>query len=662
MLTLLGPEEGLYALCLGTIIAIWQCVLPLWGLRTHRTKLVILAPFLAIAQTIALSFSFICLIIASVGDDFSVRNIAENSAINKPLLYKITGVWGNHEGSILLWILILGFCGFAVALSGWRKARLPLALRARVLAILGAISGGFGLFCILTSNPFERLYPVPVDGQGMNPLLQDPGLAFHPPILYTGYVGFAVPFAFAVAALMEGRVDALWGRWVRNWTVAAWAFLTCGITLGSWWSYYVLGWGGYWFWDPVENASLIPWLSGTALLHSAIVVEKRESLKIWTILLALACFSFSLSGTFLVRSGILNSVHAFANDPARGVFILSLLGIITGGSLVLFAWKAPSLLTEGGIFAPFSREGALLLNNILLTALCAVVLTGTMYPPFMQLLFGDTLSVGKPFFDATTIPLTLPLLAVMGIGTALSWKRAKLTSLKKRLTFPLILALFSGLVSLLWVSSLLACISIALAIWVISASLSDFWFRCRAITSLRKLPRSLIGTLLAHCGVGITILGLCGMSAAQQTVIETPIGAHYALAGYDWQLQNVHHIKGENYTALRADIIVQKNGRKIAILHPEKRYFSRQNQSTMNVAIRTNFMRDLYAVLGDFHKDGTETSYILRLHVNPLAPWIWLGGILIAIGGFISLTDRRFHKGASLSAQARREKKSSHVF
>ncbi|MDF7674249.1 heme lyase CcmF/NrfE family subunit [Acetobacteraceae bacterium ESL0709] len=653
-----GPENGLFALALATILAFWQCVIPLWGLRSDRLRLINMASSLAISQALALIYSFFCLIVAAARDDFSVRNIAENSAISKPFLYKITGVWGNHEGSILLWILILGLCSMAVALTGRRgKVKLPATLRARVLVVLGAISVGFEFFCILTSNPFARLFPVPSDGMGMNPLLQDPGLAFHPPILYTGYVGFAVPFAFAVAALWEGRVNALWGWWVRNWTVAAWAFLTCGITMGSWWSYYILGWGGYWFWDPVENASLIPWLSGTALLHSALVVEKRESLKVWTILLALACFSFSLSGTFLVRSGILNSVHAFANDPARGIFILSLLGIITGGSMVLFAWRAPSLVAEGGLFAPISREGALVVNNILLCSLCAVVLTGTMYPPFMQLLFGQTLSVGKPFFDATTIPLTIPLLLVMGFGVGLSWKHAKLAPLLRRLSVPCALAIISFILSLFWLNSLLASLCAGLAIWVIAASLGDFWFRRKALTSLWHIPRFMVATLLAHCGVAITILGLCGMSAAQQTVVEAHKGEHFSLAGYDWKLQNVHTVDGKNYTAQQADIIVSRHHHIVAVMHPEKRYFEQQNQSTMNVSIHTNFLRDLYAVLGDIHEDGAQTSYILRLHDNPLAPWIWLGGLIMALGGFISLTHRRFHKGAAHAAQLRRARR-----
>ncbi|GBR53218.1 cytochrome c-type biogenesis protein CysK [Neokomagataea thailandica NBRC 106555] len=647
----LGPEEGHFALALGCVLAFIQCVLPLWAAHTAKHKrLVALAPALAIGQLIALMLSFLSLILCAVNDDFSVQNVAANSAIAKPLLYKITGVWGNHEGSVLLWTLILALCGGAVSLFG---RNLPDILRGRVLAILGGVSAGFQLFCLLTSDPFDRVYPAPMDGQGMNPLLQDPGLAFHPPILYTGYVGFAVPFAFAVAALIEGRVDAAWGRWVRPWAVAAWAFLTCGIALGSWWSYYVLGWGGYWFWDPVENASLIPWLTGTALVHSAIVVEKREGLKIWTVLLAIATFSFSLSGTFLVRSGILNSVHAFANDPARGVFILALLALVIGGSLSLFAWRAPSL-TAGGLFAPVSREGALVLNNILLCSICAVVVTGTMYPPFMQLLAGRTISVGKPFFDAATIPLTLPLLIAMGAGTALPWKRAHITRSFTHLLPAAVIALV-GLAFCFWrFTGPLPIACGVCAVWVIAASVSDMIRRLGVrngtvnsiISRAKTLPRSSWGATLAHIGAGITILGLCGMSSAQHAIVEVPIGHTTELAGDDWTLTNIRHFKGPNYNALQAEITIRHHGHVIATLKPEKRDFVSQHQTTTEVAIHTNLMTDLYGVIGDQHDNSGTATYVLRLHNNPLAPWMWLGALIMAIGGGLSLSDRRLRVGA----------------
>ena len=436
-------ELGHFALALAVAIAGAQAVLSLLGAQRNDARLMAAAPALAIGQLIALATSFGMLVWCAVTDDFSVLNIAENSSSAKPLLYKITGTWGNHEGSVLLWCLILALCSGAVAAFG---RRLPSALRARVIGVLGIVSAGFLLFALTASNPFTRLWPPPADGHDMNPLLQDPGLAFHPPILYAGYVGFSIPFAFAVAALIEGRVDAAWGRWVRPWTLLSWLMLTGGIALGSWWAYYELGWGGFWFWDPVENASLLPWLVGTALLHSAIVVEKREALKIWTILLAIGAFSLSLSGTFLVRSGILNSVHTFANDPARGVFILVLLALMIGGSLALFAFRAP-VLAATGVFAPISREGALVLNNVLLCSIAAVVLTGTTYPLFAELVFGAKISVGPPFFNSTVFPLCIPLFAAMAVGPVLSWKRAALGPALVRLWWAALAAAAVGIAS-----------------------------------------------------------------------------------------------------------------------------------------------------------------------------------------------------------------------
>ncbi|GAB6853612.1 heme lyase CcmF/NrfE family subunit [Asaia astilbis] len=645
----LGPEEGHYALAFACVLALAQFILPLWGAARGIRLLLDMASRLAFAQFIALSYAFVSLIACAVGDDFSVQNVAANSAISKPLLYKITGVWGNHEGSVLLWALILSLCGGAVALLG---RGLPLILKARVLAILGGVSTGFQLFCLLTSNPFARIWPAPADGQGMNPLLQDPGLAFHPPVLYTGYVGFAVPFAFAVAALIEGRVDAAWGRWVRPWAVAAWCFLTCGIAMGSWWSYYVLGWGGYWFWDPVENASLIPWLTGTALVHSAIVVEKRDALRIWTVLLAIASFSFSLSGTFLVRSGILNSVHAFANDPARGVFILGLLAIVIGGSLALFAWRAPGL-SAGGLFAPVSREGGLVLNNILLCALCAVVVTGTMYPPFMQILTGRTLSVGKPFFDATTIPLALPLLAAMGLGTLLPWKRGHLLPALRRLRIAGVIAAIALIGGSFLLEGILPVLCAAAALWVIAASVVDLASKLGLRGGLHvlrqrlpRLPRAVWGSTLAHIGIGVTVLGITGMSQAQHNVVEIGLGETIHQGALDWTLLSVRQEAGPNYRALIADLSVSKHGRVVATLHPSRRDFESQHQVTTDVAIRTNLMRDLYAALGESHGQGSSARYVLRLHNNPLAPWIWLGGVVMALGGALSLSDRRHRFGA----------------
>ncbi len=654
---LLGPELGRFALALACCLALAQFVLPLLGAWRRDQPLMAIAPALAGSQLACLALSFLCLAVAAIGDDFSVANIAENSAVAKPLLYKLSGIWGNHEGSILLWCLILAACGAAVA---WFGRTLPTSLQARVLGVLGGTAAGFELFCLLTSDPFDRVWPAPLDGAGMNPLLQDPGLAVHPPILYAGYVGFAVPFAFAVAALLEGRVDAAWGRWVRPWAVGAWCLLTCGIALGSWWSYYVLGWGGYWFWDPVENASLLPWLTGTALAHSAIVVEKREALKVWTVLLAIGTFSLSLSGTFLVRSGILNSVHAFAVDPARGVFILGLLGLVIGGALLLFALRAP-LLVAGGVFAPLSREGGLVLNNILLCAICAAVLTGTLYPPFTSLLFGQAISVGKPFFDATAAPMAIPLLAVMAIGPTLPWKRARLAPVVTRLWWASLAGLGAGLVGAYGLRGTLPMIGAALAIWVIAGSAAELahrvqLFRLPLPDSLRRarlLPRAVFGAALAHAGVGITVLGLVGMSQASHAIVAVHVGDTSRLAGYDWTLRGLADRPGPNYRARIATIDVTRHGRLVTVLHPARRDFAAQGQVTSEVAIHTDLVTDLYAVLGDEHGAGADHTAVLRLHDNPLAPWIWLGGLVMALGGGLSLSDRRVRVGAPQRARAR---------
>lgn len=647
-----GAEAGHYALALACVAAFLQCMIGLWGARRGDQRLMRLTSRLAVAQSIALLMAFMALIVCAVTDDFSVRNIVENSARDKPLLYKITGVWGNHEGSILLWALILALCGISVVACG---RELPSRLKSRVVAILGGVSCGFLLFCVTTSNPFDRLETTPpLDGYGMNPLLQDPGLAFHPPILYAGYVGFAVPFAFAVAALIGGRVDAAWGRWVRPWALAAWCFLTCGIAMGSWWSYYVLGWGGYWFWDPVENASLIPWLAGTALVHSAIVVEKREALKVWSILLAIATFSFSLSGTFLVRSGILNSVHAFANDPARGVFILTLLAIVIGAALILFAWRAPNLIDEGH-FRPVSREGTLILNNVLLCTICSIVLVGTMYPPFMQILTGTTLSVGKPFFDATTIPLMLPLMAAMIVGPFLSWKRGSLGPVMRRLRWTLIPVTLAGAFASSLITGFLPLLCAIFAIWLISGSLTEIFSRIASGETwgarwqrLCHISLSCWGTSLAHIGVAIAVLGITGMSQSQQKIVDIPEGAHVAFNGYDWALGGVRQKRGGNFDALIADVVVTRHGHVVTVLHPARHFFARQRQTVTDVAIHTNLILDFYCVLGDARRaeDG-RMNYVLRLHINPLAPWIWLGGLIMVCGGAISLGDRRRRLGTA---------------
>jgi len=647
----MSPELGHFALALAVALAFAQAIIPIYGAWRRDARLMRAAPALAIGQLLALATSYGCLIWSSVTDDFSVLNVAENSHSLKPLIYKISGTWGNHEGSILLWCLILALCGGTVALFG---RNLPASLRARVIGVLGASSCGFMLFALLESNPFLRLFPAPMEGRDMNPLLQDPGLAFHPPMLYVGYVGFCVPFAFAVAALLEGRVDAAWGRWVRPWTLAAWCALTCGIALGSWWSYYVLGWGGFWFWDPVENASLLPWLTGTALLHSALVVEKREALKTWTVLLAIGTFSLSLSGTFLVRSGILNSVHSFATDPARGVFILGLLAVVIGGSLLLFALRAPAL-SNTGMFAPVSREGALVLNNILLCSIAAVVMTGTVYPLFADLLFSQKISVGPPFFQATVFPLAVPVFAAMSIGPLLSWKRATLGPVLMKIWWAAIVALVVGSVAAYGMHALPA-LAMGAAAWMILGAFADIierikLFRLPARASFARLvglPLASFGAAFAHAGLGVTVAGIAGMSMATDSIDLVKPGEIVHMAGYDWQLVELHDAPGPNYEARVATIKVSRDGQLVTTLSPERRNFPVQGVTTTEAKIHTNGVRDLYAVLGD----EREGAAVLRLHDNVMAPWIWFGGLIMAIGGMLSLADRRLRVGAPVRARA----------
>ena len=647
------PEFGHFALALACAIALAQAVLPIWGAHRGDARLMAAAPALAIAQLMALGASAGALVWASVGDDFTVRNIAENSHTLKPLLYKITGTWGNHEGSILLWALILALCGGAVA--GFGRG-LPSALRARVIGVLGGSSAGFLLFCLLASNPFTRLWPPPIDGRDMNPLLQDPGLAFHPPILYAGYVGFSVPFAFAIAALLEGRIDAAWGRWVRPWTLASWCLLTSGIALGSWWAYYELGWGGFWFWDPVENASLLPWLTGTALLHSAIVVEKREAMKVWTVLLAIGTFALSLSGTFLVRSGILNSVHSFANDPARGVFILGLLALVIGGSLLLFALRAP-VLAPGGLFSPISREGALVFNNVMLCSIAAVIITGTLYPLIADFVFDHKISVGAPFFNATVLPLAIPVFTAMTIAPALAWKRAQLGPALLRLWWAALIAALVGAWAAIGTSKLLTALAFAGAVWVILGALAEIVERIRlfrvplsqSLSRLAGLRLSAFGTALGHAGLGVTVMGIAGMSLATEKVVALRPGQSADVAGYTWTLEGLRDAPGPNYESRIATIQVTKDGAPFLTLQPSRRAFTTQRMTTTEAAIHTNGFRDLYAVLGE-ERDGVA---ILRVHDNFLAPWIWLGALVMASGGALSLVDRRIRVGAPARAAAR---------
>jgi len=606
----------------------------------------------AFGQLFFLIIAFAALMHAFVTSDFSVLVVASNSHTAKPMLYKIAGLWGNHEGSLLLWVLILALFGAAVAGVG---NNLPAPLRARVLSVQAMIACGFLSFMLATSNPFSRLIPPPLDGQGLNPLLQDPGLAFHPPFLYLGYVGFSMAFSFAVAALIEGRVDPAWARWVRPWTLAAWCFLTIGIAMGSWWAYYELGWGGWWFWDPVENASLMPWLAGTALLHSSIVVEKRDALKSWTVLLAILTFSLSLLGTFIVRSGVLSSVHAFATDPARGIFILVFLVLVIGGSLTLYAVRAPSL-KGGGIFAPISREAALVLNNWLLATACATVLLGTLYPLLMDALSGGTakVTVGAPYYNATFAPLMIPLLLTMVLGPLMGWKRGDLAGVLSRLRFALGVSVM-GMLAVWYFHSqgpVLAVFGIGLGLWLIFGALTDLAERIRlfrvpftaSFARAAGLPRANWGAMLAHGGVGIVGLGITGSTAwtAEKIMLMQP-GDEAEVSGYVYHFVHAEQGPGPNYTALRGTFEVSHNGAPLVTLQPEARSYPVPPMNTTEAAIYPMLSGDLFAAIGNPQGDK---GWSARLYFRPLQSWIWAGAILMALGGVVSLSDRRHRVGA----------------
>ncbi len=650
-------EIGHFALVLALCIAAIQATLPLIGAARGDGALIALARPAAVAQFVFVGLAFAALMHAYAVSDFSVINVATNSSSNKPFIYKLSGVWSNHEGSMLLWVFMLAVFGAAVASFG---RNLPPPLRARVLAVQAMIGFGFLLFILLTSNPFLRLMPAPIEGNGLNPILQDRGLAFHPPCLYLGYVGFSISFCFAIAALLEGRVDPAWARWVRPWTLAAWVALTIGIAMGSWWAYYTLGWGGWWYWDPVENASFMPWLAGTALLHSAIVVEKREALKTWTILLAIVTFSLSLLGTFLVRSGVLTSVHAFASDPQRGVFILLLLSLYTGGALTLFAVRAPKL-KGSGLFAPISREGALLLNNLLLASAAATVFLGTLYPLFLDVLTHDKVSVGPTYYNMTFGPLMVPLLVAMAIGPMLPWKRGDLGAALARLKFAFIATAGTVVLTLViaGVGSVGAACGLALAAWLLAGTLVELTERLRLFSEpwrgvLRRavrLPRASWGMTFAHAGMAAVVAGIAGSTAwTEERVVSARPGDSVTLAGYTIILDAVKDAPGPNYTAMRADMRLLRDGRLISEMHPEKRFYTIENGTATGAAIRTNLLADVYAVIGD--PDG-KGGYVLRLYHNPLVPWIWLGALTMAFGGIVSLTDRRHRVGAP--ARRRRE-------
>ncbi len=643
-------EIGHYAVVLALVLSVVQGTLPLVGAYRNDSALMGVAEPAARGQFLFVLIAFCTLTYAYVVSDFSVALVAQTSHTLKPMLYKVSGVWGNHEGSMLLWILILALFGLMVAQFG---RNLPGTLRARVLAIQGLIGIGFLAFLLFTSNPFLRLDPAPLEGQGLNPLLQDPGLAFHPPFLYLGYVGFSMAFSFAVAALIEGRVDPAWARWVRPWTLVAWTTLTIGIALGSWWAYYELGWGGWWFWDPVENASFLPWLVGTALLHSALVVERRDTLKSWTILLAIVAFGMSLLGTFLVRSGLLTSVHTFATDPERGVFILGLFIVVIGGALVLYAVRAP-MLKGGGLFAPVSREGALVLNNLLLATATAVVFLGTLYPLALDAVGGGKVSVGAPFFNATFVPLMVPLLIACPVGAMMAWKRGDLPGVVGRLKVAVGLAVLVALATVMidGNTDIVAALAMGVAAWLVAGASVDLaertgLFRISLSETLRRaanLPRSAWGTAIAHSALGIMVAGITASSSWQTERIQiVRPGDTVDLAGYEVTFRGAGNVPGPNYTALRGTFDLTANGRKITTLYPEKRAYPAEKSNTTEAAIHTTPLADVYVVLGD--PDG-KGGWATRMYHNPLVPWIWAGAIFMAIGGMVSLSDRRLRVGA----------------
>jgi cytochrome c-type biogenesis protein CcmF len=648
-------EIGHFALVLALVVAVVQMTLPAWGAHTRDVRLMSMAEPAAVSQLVLLSIAFLSLMHAYVTSDFSVANVAANSHSTKPLLYKISGVWGNHEGSMLLWVLILAVFGAAVAVFG---RNLPATLKANVLAVQASIAVAFGLFIVLTSNPFERLDPAPFDGRGLNPILQDPALSFHPPFLYMGYVGFSMAFSFAIGALIEGRTDAAWARWVRPWTLLAWMCLTIGIAMGSWWAYYELGWGGWWFWDPVENASFMPWLAGTALLHSALVMEKRDALKVWTILLAILTFSLSLMGTFLVRSGVLSSVHSFAVDPERGVFVLAIMVLFTGGGLALFAYRARDL-RQGGIFAPISREGSLVLNNILLTVACATVLVGTLYPLALESLTGAKISVGAPYFNMTFGPLMVPLLLAMPFGPYLAWKRGDAYAAAQRLFAAAILAVIAIAIAFA-VSSpgpWLAPFGMALGVWVMAGAVSEVLFRSKIASAgwdeigrrLVNLPRSAYGTLLAHFGVGLMVVGIVATSAYQtERIVLMKDGDKIEVAGYEVVFRGAEGAKGPNYSEQIGRFDVTRGGTPITQLQPSKRVYDAPPQPTTEAGIYASWFGDLYVVLGDQQTDG---GWAVRAYFHPFVRCIWIGTLIMFFGGAVSLSDRRLRVGAPRRAR-----------
>ena len=650
------PELGTFAIILALLVSCVQAFCSLVGAARGNAVWMSVARPAAHALFLFVVVAFACLAYSFLSNDFSVLNVATNSNSTLPWFYRLAATWGSHEGSLLLWVLMLSGWMFAVAIF---SKHLPADMVARILGVMALIAIGFMLFLLFTSNPFERLLPPAVDGRDLNPLLQDPGMVIHPPMLYMGYVGFSVVFAFAIAALLSGRLDSTWARWSRPWTTVAWVFLTIGIALGSWWAYYELGWGGWWFWDPVENASFMPWLCGTALMHSLAVTEKRGGFKIWTVLLAIITFSLSLLGTFLVRSGVLTSVHAFATDPARGVFILVFLVLVVGGSLTLYAWRAPRV-GLGGRFDLVSRESALLANNVLLLVAAASVLLGTLYPLFLDALGLGKISVGPPYFEAVFVPLMAPAIFLMGVGPLARWKQASIPNLAGRLKWAFVVALLSAALLPLTMGKWTPMIAfgLLLALWIIASGLVNLWGRTtqlaatgggRRLDYLKKLPRGYYGMLLAHFGVAVFIIGVTLVNGyeMEKDVLMTP-GSTVAIGGYTLSLDRIEDIEGPNYSGVRGVVSVMREDRNVTVMYPEKRLYNVQQMPMTEAAIDTGFTRDLYVSLGEPIDNG---AWVVRVYYKPFIDWIWGGAFLMAFGGILAVSDRRYR----LSKVARRD-------
>ena len=628
------PEFGHYALILALCIAIIQGILPLLGAHQGRREWILLARPAAQTVFLLLAIAFVILAWSFYTNDFSVLYVAEHSNSQMPVIYRLGAVWGGHEGSLLLWIFLLSTWTFLVAQLS--KA-LDEFMVARVIGVLGLVTTGLLLFVLTTSNPFERLLPAAQEGRSLNPLLQDPGLVFHPPMLYMGYVGFSVAFAFAIASLLSGRLDAAWARWSRPWTTAAWIFLTLGIALGSWWAYYELGWGGWWFWDPVENASFIPWLVGTALLHSLAVTEKRGGFKSWTVLLAITAFSLSLLGTFLVRSGVLTSVHAFATDPKRGIFILIFLVLVVGSSLTLYAWRAPKS-TLGGKFSLTSRETFILLGNVFLVVSAASVLLGTLYPLLIDALHLGKISVGPPYFNSVFVPIMIPLMVLMGIGPWASWKNSNLLDVVKRLWIAALVAVIAATVipfvmgEFTWLSSL----GFLLAFWVIASGILQIIRQARA----GKPTRSFIGMQVAHLGIAVFVIGVTMVGAYQEEKdVRMLAGESVSVGGYQIQLESVGPVPGPNYKAMQGTFLLSRNGKLEATMHPEKRNYFSSSMPMTEAAINTGLTRDIYVSLGEELEDK---AWAVRVYYKPFVDWIWGGCLLMALGGVLAMSDKRY--------------------